>query len=133
MPLRLSVITPARPLVDLDVDHVVVPGREGEFDVLPGHELFLAPLRPGVLRFGTHGREQRIAVSGGFAEVTQTTVTVLSPSAARPEELDRAKVAAELESAETQLLDLGVQASPDELSVAQDRVDQAKARLSILS
>ena len=133
MPLRLSVITPARPVVELDVDHVVAPGREGEFDVLPGHELFLAPLRPGVVRFGSAGREQRLAVSGGFAEVTHDSVTVLSPAASRPEELDRAQVQAELESADAALRDLGALAPGEALVAAQDRVELAKARLSILS
>ena len=133
MPLRLSVITPARPVVALDVDHVVAPGREGEFDVLPGHELFLAPLRPGVLRFGTPGREQRIAVSGGFAEVTHDSVTVLAPAASKPEELDRATVQAELENAEIALRDLGPLIAGNVLSAAQDRIELAKARLALLS
>jgi F-type H+-transporting ATPase subunit epsilon len=126
------VITPARPLVELDVDHVVAPGREGELDVFAGHEQFVAPQRPGVMRFGSVGREQRIAISGGFAEVTPTSVTVLSPSAARPEELDRSTVAAELQSAELALGELGPLSPGDELAAAQDRVDHARARLSIL-
>jgi F-type H+-transporting ATPase subunit epsilon len=132
MPLRLSVITPARPVVELDVDHVVAPGREGEFDVLPGHELFLAPLRPGVVRFSAVGREQRLAVSGGFAEVTQESVTVLAPSASRPEELDRGAVQTELEGAQAAFDDLSPLASGEELAAAQDRVELARARLSIL-
>lgn len=131
MPLRLSVITPARPVVELDVDHVVAPGREGEFDVLPGHELFLAPLRPGVVRFGSAGREQRLAVAGGFAEVTAESVALLSPSATRPEEVDRALVQAELERAEVALRELGAAALGPELEAAQDRVDLARARLAI--
>jgi len=133
MPLRLSVITPARPVVDLDVDHVVAPGREGEFDVLPGHELFLAPLRPGVVRFGSPGREQRLAVSGGLAEVTQDSVTVLAPSASRPQEVDRVQVQAELEEAEAALREIGVLSPGDVLAAAQDRVELARARLAILS
>jgi len=133
MPLRLSVITPARSVVELDVDHVVAPGREGEFDVLPGHALFLAPLRPGIVRFGSPGKEQRVAVSGGFAEVTQTSVTVLAPAASRPEELDRAALEVELEQAQGALFDLDLRATDDELLAAQDRVELAKARLSLVA
>lgn len=133
MPLHLTVITPARSVLELDVDHVVAPGREGEFDVLPGHELFLAPLKPGVVRYGTAGRDMRLAVSGGFAEVTQGTVTLLAPAASRPEELDRTQVQAELERAESALDDLGPLASGDALAAANERVELARARLAIIS
>jgi F-type H+-transporting ATPase subunit epsilon len=132
VPLHLSVITPARPVVELEVDHVVAPGREGEFDVLPGHELFLAPLRPGVVRFGSAGREQRLAVSGGFAEVTHDSVTLLAPAASRPGELDRAQVQAELASAEAALADLGPLSPPQAVAAASERVELAKARLAVL-
>jgi len=133
VPLRLSVITPARPVLELDVDHVVAPGREGEFDVLPGHELFLAPLKPGVVRYGTAGRDKRLVVSGGFAEVTQTSVTVLAPLASMPEELDRAQVQQEIEQAEAALRDLGALAPLDVLAAAEERVQLAHARLATLS
>jgi F-type H+-transporting ATPase subunit epsilon len=131
MPLRLSVITPARPVVELDVDHVVAPGREGEFDVLPGHELFLAPLRPGVVRYGSAGREERLAVAGGFAEVTPDSVTVMSPSATRPGEVERAAAQTELERAEVALRELGSVEAGASLEAAQDRVDLARARLAL--
>ena len=133
MPLRLSVITPARAVLDLEVDHVVAPGREGEFDVLPGHELFLAPLKPGVVRYGSGGRDMRLAVSGGFAEVTQSTVTLLAPAASKPEELDRTQVQAELERAEEALEDLGARAPAHEITAATERVELARARLAIIS
>jgi F-type H+-transporting ATPase subunit epsilon len=132
MPLHLSVITPARPVVELEVDHVVAPGREGEFDVLPGHELFLAPLKPGVVRFGSAGREQRLAVSGGFAEVTQQSVTVLATAASRPEEVDRASVQEELARAEAELADLGPLSPPEVVTAARERVEVARARLALL-
>jgi F-type H+-transporting ATPase subunit epsilon len=131
MPLRLSVITPARPVVELDVDHVVAPGREGEFDVLPGHELFLAPLRPGVVRYGSAGREERLAIGGGFAEVTQERVTLLSPSATRPDEVEREALLGELERAEVALRELGAAALGPELEAARDRIDLARARLAL--
>jgi F-type H+-transporting ATPase subunit epsilon len=133
VPLRLSVITPARPVLDLEVDHVVAPGREGEFDVLPGHELFLAPLKPGVVRYGSGGRDMRLAVSGGFAEVTQSSVTLLSPAASKPEELDRGQVQAELERAEEALEQLGPLSPAHEITAATERVELARARLAIIS
>jgi F-type H+-transporting ATPase subunit epsilon len=133
MSFRLSVVTPARPLIDAEVEQMVAPGREGEFGVLPGHERFLAPLRPGVLRYTEQGNERRLAVSGGFAEVTADRVTVLASFAARPEDLDAAEVRRALELAESSLLELGVAAEPAEHEAAQQRVDVARAQLEVLA
>jgi len=86
VPFQLSVVTPARPVVDCAADSLVAPGAEGEFGVLPGHEPFLAPLAAGVLRFQTGGRTQSIEITGGFAEVTATRVTILADAAQLPKE-----------------------------------------------
>lgn len=82
MALRLSVVTPERPVVDAEVDSVVAPGAEGEFGLLPAHEAYLAPLREGLLSYQTGGETHRLEVSGGFAEVSADQVTILVSSAA---------------------------------------------------
>jgi F-type H+-transporting ATPase subunit epsilon len=79
--LRLRIVTPERPVVDAEVDTVVCPGSEGQFGVLPGHEPFLAPLRDGVVEWGGRAQRGRLAISGGFAEVTADAVVVLADSA----------------------------------------------------
>ena len=81
MPLTLSIVTPARRVVETEVDSVVLPGSEGEFGVLPGHEALLAPLAQGDVTDQEAGRGIRIAITGGFAEVTQSRVTVLADAA----------------------------------------------------
>ncbi len=81
MPLSLSIVTPERPLLEIEVDSVVLPGAEGEFGVLPEHEAFLAPLQEGVLVLQAGGTSRRVELTGGFAEVTQTRVTVLADGA----------------------------------------------------
>ena len=79
--MRLSIVTPAAPLVDSDVDSVVLPGSEGEFGVLPEHELVLAPLREGLLVYTAGGQSRTVAITGGFAEITHSAVNVLADSA----------------------------------------------------
>jgi len=83
---QLSVVTPARPVVDCAADWLVAPGAEGEFGVLPGHEPFLAPLAEGVVRFAIAGRSRSLRITGGFAEVTGTRVTILADAAEAPRE-----------------------------------------------
>ena len=81
VPLQLSIVTPERPLVEAEVDSVVAPGSEGEFGVLPGHEPLLLALARGEVRYTAAGQTQRVAVSGGFAEITGSRVTLLTPGA----------------------------------------------------
>jgi len=81
MPFVLSVVTPESPLVESEVQDVVLPGAEGEFGVLPDHEALLAPLQAGVLSYRAGGTVKRLELGGGFAEVTRERVTVLADSA----------------------------------------------------
>jgi F-type H+-transporting ATPase subunit epsilon len=98
--LLLEVATPARLLVSEEVDEVVAPGIEGYFGVLPGHAPFLTTLGAGELTYRQDGRQQHLAVSGGFAEVRNDKVIVLADAAERPEEIDRARAERALHQAE---------------------------------
>ena len=95
--LRLEVATPTRLVVSGDADEVVVPGSEGSFGVLPGHAPLLSLVGTGEVMYRSGRDEHYLAVSGGFAEVGPTHVTILAESAERPEEIDvaRARVAGE--------------------------------------
>ena len=95
--LKLEVATPTRLVVSGEADEVVVPGSEGSFGVLPGHAPLLSLVGTGEVMYRTGREEHHLAVSGGFAEVGPTHVTILAESAERPEEIDvaRARVAGE--------------------------------------
>jgi F-type H+-transporting ATPase subunit epsilon len=84
----LSVVTPEGSMLETEVDSVVAPGSHGEFGVLSGHEAFLAPLSPGLLRCEAPGGGDRIVVTEGFAEVTGEHMTVLVNAAERPADID---------------------------------------------
>jgi len=95
--LKLEVATPTRLVVSGEADEVVVPGSEGSFGVLPGHAPLLSLVGTGEVMYRSGRDEHYLAVSGGFAEVGPTHVTILAESAERPEEIDvaRARVAGE--------------------------------------
>src|SRR4051812_45991112 len=91
--LKLEVVSPERLLVSEPVEMVVVPGTEGYFGVLPQHMLLLSTLRPGVIDVYNGGAvAERYFVTGGFAEVTGTTCTLLVDEALPLESLTRAFV-----------------------------------------
>ncbi len=95
--LQLEVVTPDRLVVSETVDIVMAMGAQGEFGILPGHVPFLTPLQAGELRYRKNNQLEYMAVSGGFAEVSNNKVTVLAEAAERAREidLDRAKRARE--------------------------------------
>ncbi|HEU5361101.1 MAG TPA: F0F1 ATP synthase subunit epsilon, partial [Candidatus Deferrimicrobiaceae bacterium] len=106
--IRLELVTPERLLVSQEVDEVIAPGYEGEFGVLPEHTQYLAILRIGVLRYRTGDRVQKVAVGGGFAEVTPERVVVMADVAEKAEEIDVERARQAHARAEAALKDLSM-------------------------
>ena len=105
MPFSLYIATPIGEAYDAEVESVVLPGVEGDFGVLEGHEAFISALRAGSLTVHEAGGGQRVAaVPGGFAEIAENTVTVtvgrceFADEAGRdPEEIARERAQAMIE------------------------------------
>ncbi|RIL07596.1 MAG: ATP synthase F1 subunit epsilon [Proteobacteria bacterium] len=101
MPLSLTIVTPEGVRYEGQVERVVIPGSEGDFGVLPGHERFLSPVRIGELEVDGGGRRWA-AVSDGFAEVNGDRVVLMVDSCEFAGDIDtaraeRAKMRAERE------------------------------------
>lgn len=97
-----ELVSPEKLLISENVEHVVVPGVEGEFGVLARHAPFMSTLRPGIVTvYKTEGAApRRLFVRGGFADVNPKGLTILADEAIPVEELDGAKVDAAIKSAE---------------------------------
>jgi F-type H+-transporting ATPase subunit epsilon len=101
MPLRCVVVTPERALLDAEVDFVALPMYDGELGVLPGRAALIGRLGPGELRT-RHGQETRhFFVDGGFAQIHNNIVTVLTPRALKSTEINRQAAEQALETAKT--------------------------------
>ncbi|MBO9574601.1 MAG: ATP synthase F1 subunit epsilon [Sphingobium sp.] len=83
MALHFELVTPERLVLSEEVHMVVVPGTEGEFGVLQGHAPFMSTVKDGELKvYDRDGAAPRtIRVQGGFAEVSETGLTVLAEHA----------------------------------------------------
>jgi len=101
--LTLSIVTPERELVRVQVDEVELPGSEGYFGVLPGHTPMLATLTVGRLTYRSGQETHTLVVSNGFAEVLPDTVTVLAQIAERAEDIDLPRAEAARKRAEERL------------------------------
>lgn len=80
--LHFELVTPEKLVRSEDVYMVVVPGSEGEFGAMAGHAPFMTTLKDGELKvFKTAGSQpETIRVTGGFAEIGDTGLTVLAES-----------------------------------------------------
>ncbi len=86
---QLEILTLQRQFLREPARFVIAPGQEGVFEILPGHAPFIFALKPGALRIRTpDGRDSCVAVDAGFLVVQKDTVTVLTRSTERPEEID---------------------------------------------
>ncbi|MBW1981437.1 MAG: F0F1 ATP synthase subunit epsilon [Deltaproteobacteria bacterium] len=101
--LHLEVVTPERTVISAEAEIVVGPGFLGEFGVLYNHIPYLVQLQPGELRYRIGNQVERVAISGGYAEVLPTKVTVLATAAERPTDIDLERALAARERAERRL------------------------------
>jgi F-type H+-transporting ATPase subunit epsilon len=81
MPLKVSVISPEKLLFEGTVDSVVAPAYDGQVGILPGHAPMMTLLGKGTLRLGPEGSAGRFAVEGGFLQVVDDAVRVVTERA----------------------------------------------------
>lgn len=80
-PFNVSVISPERKVFEGPVKFLVVPGFDGEIGILRDHAPLMALLGEGTLRIVTEEGTRRFQVSGGFVQVVDNEVSVLSEEA----------------------------------------------------
>ena len=97
--LSFALVSPEREMFYGEVDHVVVPGAEGEFGVSPNHAPVMSVIKPGALKVMNEGQVRRIFVNGGFADVTPDGLTVLAEDAVDLADIDPAQLEQDLKNA----------------------------------
>jgi F-type H+-transporting ATPase subunit epsilon len=125
---RFDLVSPEQLVFSGEVEHVVVPGTEGEFGVLAGHAPLIAMLRPGVVKI-LGPDEQDILVVGGFAEVSPEGLTILADRAVPLAEVDPAVIADEIRDAEEDVADATDDAIRDRLQHKLDQLRGVQAAL----
>ena len=90
--LHLKIVTPEKEIFSDQVDMVTLPSAEGELGILPHHTNLMAKLIPGELRIKIGGKVDVMAVGGGFLQVTDNTLTVMTDLALEEKEIDEKAV-----------------------------------------
>ena len=98
--LKCVVVTPERTLFDSVVDFVALPLYDGELGVLPGRTPLIGRLGYGELRTRDGSTTRRYFVDGGFAQIRDDVVTVLTNRAIPAGDVDTSAAAKELEQAQ---------------------------------
>jgi F-type H+-transporting ATPase subunit epsilon len=80
--LTVAIISPERTVFEGEASMVVAPAWDGQVGILPNHAPMLVLLGEGPLRVDAAGGSQHFTVAGGFMQVYENTVTVLSERAA---------------------------------------------------
>src|SRR3990170_6718008 len=103
---KFELVSPERLLVSEQVEHVVIPGAEGEMTVLANHSPVMTTVKPGVVTVkSVGGGEERYVVFGGFADILPEGCTLLAESAVRVAALDRAALARRIQAARDEASD----------------------------
>ena len=124
--LTCIVVTPEQTAVDRQAEFVALPLYDGEIGIAPGRSPLIGRLGSGELRIRSGGQVERFYVAGGFVQVANNVVTVLTSRAIPAANVDD-------DAAETQLREaLKRPANTDELLEARDRtIAQARAQMRV--
>ena len=97
--LQCQVVTPEKTAFAKTVDFVALPLFDGELGVLPGRAPLLGRLGYGELRIKVGGATEAYFVDGGFAQVRDDVVTVLTSRAIPADKIEMNGSAARLDEA----------------------------------
>lgn len=86
--LTVEVVMPSRKVLSREVESLIVPASEGYLGILPRHAPLVTILGIGTARFSAGGREEKMAISGGFMEIYQNTVSIMADTAELSNEID---------------------------------------------
>jgi len=80
--LKLEIVTPTGVLFDDEVKMVTVPGKEGEFGILPHHSSLISLLKAGVIEYEDKaGKKGVVAINWGHVKIEESGVTILADGA----------------------------------------------------
>jgi F-type H+-transporting ATPase subunit epsilon len=99
-PLRCVIVSPERALLDAPADFVAVPLYDGELGVLAGRAPLIGRLGTGELRLRRGGTTERFYIDGGFVQVKDNVITVLTAKAIKAADIDPAAAKRTLETIE---------------------------------
>lgn len=120
--LQCVVVTPERTEIDVQASAVTLPLFDGEMGILKGHSPLVGRLGFGVLRIKTGSEHQTYFVEGGFVQVADNIVSVLTDRVVPSSEINRELAAEAMKTALEMPTD-----QPDLITAREKAVNRARA------
>ena len=102
--ISFDLVSPVKLLFNDEVGMVIVPGKDGDLGILPGHSKVLSSLRPG--RVMVYGEDKNLLksffVTGGFVEVNPEKCIVLAEGVDEMNSLEKSTIEKEIQELESQ-------------------------------
>jgi F-type H+-transporting ATPase subunit epsilon len=124
--LNCIVVTPEQTVCEKPADFVAATLFDGEIGIAPGHTPLIGRLGCGELRIRCGGETDRFYIEGGFIEVINDVVSLLTNRAVPAEKLDEQAAQQQMEAARKQPAH-----SPEQTAAREQAIAQARARLRV--
>ena len=120
---HFELVSPDKMLFNGPAQAVLVPGVDGDFQVLNDHAPVMTAVRPGVVGIDdAEGKHHRVFVRGGFADTSKHGLILLAETAIPFEELNAEALNQEIKNAEEDVAD----ATDENKRVAQEKLDRLR-------
>ena len=125
---KVNIVTPEKTAFEAEAESVILPGSEGYLGIWANHAPLVTGILPGVvtIKEATSGRTRFMSVSGGFLEVSDNVVNIMSDSCEEAGEIDRDRAKVALERAKERLRSTGSEVDKERARLALER---AQARI----
>jgi F-type H+-transporting ATPase subunit epsilon len=124
--LQCIVVTPEQTLFDKTAEFVALTLFDGEIGIAQGHTPMIARLGCGEMRIRCESQTDSYYIEGGFVEVLNDVVSVLTHRAVPAQAIDEAVVQAQLYSAQSHTA-----TTPEAVAVRNQAVAQSRAQLLV--
>lgn len=124
-PISLVVVTPETTVLDVTADYVAAPLFDGEIGIEKNHAPLIGRLGYGELRYKLDGQTHRFFVEGGFVQVADNVVSVMTGRAMPVSKIDVHEARAQLDQA------LARPASGSEAAARERDILQARGKLRV--
>ncbi len=120
-----SVVTPERAVLECDATSAIFPAHDGEIGILPQRAPLLCRLGTGVLRVKTEGEDREFYIDGGFGQMVDNKLTLLTEQARGKDEID-------LDAARQALKDAQGLSTEDGYDERQTAIQRAQVQLKLV-
>ena len=109
--ISFDLVSPEQLVFNDKAGMIIVPGKEGDMGVLPGHSKLLSSLRPGRVMVYGEGKQllQSFFVSGGFVEINPEKCIVLAEEVFEMADLDKSAIEQQMQDLENETGDESMQ------------------------